>query len=456
MNEIELKQQIKTVIEYSQGAAIDFNIDNIYNDWKINKEKFRTIFGSEVYEYGEAQFELDKEAKENRIIALKEYFLNKGYWELSQFLIKEKDGFYDNKVIEEYKTKDGKVIPKNMKLVKAFKFFVENNSVLLHEFQTKASSIIQDNKVEGILCLSVHPLDYLSSSENTYNWRSCHSLDGAYCAGNLSYMTDKSTIVCYLKGEEDAILPNFPGNVKWNNKKWRMLLHISDYHDLMFAGRQYPFSTQAVFPYLNEIFNQMFTSSGWDFWTKWSNHYYTKDTFGDVPVYFNERYFPLNKPTALEEKIHDCSQKLHYNDLLYSSYYKYPYYSAKADRCGPRLDYWPQDRVYIGNEVKCLICGQEKIEAGAETMLCFDCELKYGTKINDTFGFCDCCGERVLLEDCSYLEYNNLTYCQNCQDHLEFCTYCGKLTDKNDMIIDEDDNYYCDYCWEEKQKDLSD
>ena len=73
----------------------------------------------------------------------------------------------------------------------------------------------------------MHPLDYLSLSENTYNWRSCHSLDGEYRAGNLSYMMDKSTVICYLKSNDDVILSNFGPEVKWNSKKWRVLLYFS-------------------------------------------------------------------------------------------------------------------------------------------------------------------------------------------------------------------------------------
>ena len=47
--------------------------------------------------------------------------------------------------------------------------------------------ILQDVKVSGDLVLSVHPLDYLSISDNNHNWYSCHSLDGEYGAGNLGY-----------------------------------------------------------------------------------------------------------------------------------------------------------------------------------------------------------------------------------------------------------------------------
>jgi hypothetical protein len=56
-----------------------------------------------------------------------------------------------------------------MKLAKAFKFFTDSKTVL-YDLQNRASQIIQEDKVEGTLCLSVHPLDFLSSSMNTYNW----------------------------------------------------------------------------------------------------------------------------------------------------------------------------------------------------------------------------------------------------------------------------------------------
>ena len=92
--------------------------------------------------------------------------------------------------------------------------------------------ILQEDKIEGTLCFSVHPLDFLSSSENTYNWRSCHSLDGEFCAGNLSYMADSATMICYLKSDKEEILPRFPEDIPWNNKKWRVFLEaqISFYH----------------------------------------------------------------------------------------------------------------------------------------------------------------------------------------------------------------------------------
>ena len=43
-------------------------------------------------------------------------------------------------------------------------------------------------------------------------------------------MVDSSTFMCYIKSNDDEILPNFPDTVPWNSKKWRMLLFFSDYN----------------------------------------------------------------------------------------------------------------------------------------------------------------------------------------------------------------------------------
>lgn len=61
-------------------------------------------------------------------------------------------------------------------------------------------------------------LRFLTSSVNTYNWRSCHALDGEYRAGNLSYMADNVTFMCYIKGEAKLQYPFLPHGISWNSK----------------------------------------------------------------------------------------------------------------------------------------------------------------------------------------------------------------------------------------------
>jgi hypothetical protein len=61
---------------------------------------------------------------------------------------------------------------------------------------------LQQNKITGRLCFSVHPLDFLSMSENNCGWRSCQALDGDFRAAALAYMIDSSTVVAYIEEED--------------------------------------------------------------------------------------------------------------------------------------------------------------------------------------------------------------------------------------------------------------
>ena len=168
-------------------------------------------------------------------------------------------------------------------------------------------------------------MDYLSSSENNYNWRSCHSLDGEYRAGNLSYMLDSSTIVVYLSPKEKAILPNFPDNVPWNSKKWRVLFFLSNDWNMLFAGRQYPFTSKNGINIALNYFSKIFDTTYYDCWEDYrigsvdlNNN--SLSLFGDyIPV--GRKLIALNQ-LITDAKTQEYGELFHYNDLLYSTVYK--------------------------------------------------------------------------------------------------------------------------------------
>lgn len=248
----KLKEDVAKVLKHSQGLE-EVNIEPLMNSWRKAKEKFIALFdGQLIYEFpNEVQFELSEEAKKarlNEFISTVDNVYNN--YELAQFLLHNFEDFYQNRLSKDYSCGYfGKKITKGTKIIKAFKEF-ERDDEALRRLQDAASILIQENKVKGKLCLSVHPLDFLSSSENTYHWHSCHHLQGEYRAGNLSYMTDNVTIICYLKGEEQAKLPSFPEDVLWNSKKWRTLLFIHPRNAYMIAGRQYPFESTSGLDYI--------------------------------------------------------------------------------------------------------------------------------------------------------------------------------------------------------------
>ena len=384
-------------------------------------------------------------------------------FELQNFLEDQGiEGFYNNTVIKSYTTnaiKQG-VITKGTKLVKSFKYFVKNKEVL-HILENMASQIIQENKVKGKLCFSVHPLDYLSISENTYNWRSCHALDGEYRAGNLSYMMDNCTIVCYLKGEEETKLPNFPFSVPWNSKKWRVLLYLSNDWTMIFAGKQYPFSSTDAMQKLINIFNQKIITTKenfyylnafeWSDWHKTKIEDFTLQEENTKPLFFDfiNEYIPMQDGfRALDDLVKDTEGSKHFNDVLnstsYDPIYTYLIYnSSYSDKEKYKILSNSSTHFEVGYYTYCLRCGKAEVFDCSDTMMCYDCELKYGNSENDTFGYCKECGARIVLEESTFV--NGFYYCNK---HVQQCSKCGEYNLIQNMYYDEeDDSYRCKYCY---------
>lgn len=238
----KIQEDFNKVIQFSQDYDYPITTDKLFKDWFKNKERFINKFGGLIYELPTKVSIPVKGNEDNE--KLQDFYkvLNRLRYEypdylgrlndLYTFITLNPDGFKENKLTKDYNYYDT-IIPKGMKMIKAFKKFIPNKEIL-KELQIAANTVHQNRNIEGTLCISVHPLDYLSISENNEDWTSCHTLDGDYRAGNLSYMADSSTVVVYIKSDENEILPNFPDDVPWNSKKWRILLYVSEDFDLIF------------------------------------------------------------------------------------------------------------------------------------------------------------------------------------------------------------------------------
>lgn len=436
----QIKSQVSRVISYSQNIP-EPQVNDLINKWYNAKKQIIKMFhGSLIYEYGYVEFHLSDSVKSSKVTNFIDRVVNTyGNDALGKFVSENREGFFNNQVIKDYDN-----IPRGMKLVRAFKYFEPENKHLLETIQNEASQIIQEDKICGTLCFSVHPLDFLSSSCNTYKWRSCHSLDGEYRAGNLSYMLDSSTFMCYLKGQDGVEIPFFPPEVKWNSKKWRTLLYLSDNRDMMFAGRQYPFSTDNALDVIKQAlkkliaFTALFTSNLYYSENNWE-HYVV-----DWPDLFSKYIKYNHRLVAINDMVTDVSN-LHYDDLKWSNFYnpyyivdKFSIYNDKDDNYIPHFT--------IGAKVKCLHCGQENI-AGGESMRCDHCESLYGTEENDEWGHCDICGARVRWDDMEYME-DDTRLCPHCYETETCkCPRCDQVVFRNDMIYHAgDDEYYCEVC----------
>ena len=262
----QIQEQFNEVIAYSQTGITAPKTDDLFQRWLEAKRDIIEAFGGKlIVEYPETvTFTLTEAEKQQRVEDFCQMVARMSSADLVNFIKTNSEGFFNNQVMFQFNS-DALKIPKGMKLVKAFKFF-ESDPDVLSKIQSAASMLIQENCVSGRLCLSVHPLDYLSASENNHNWRSCHALDGDYRSGNLSYMVDSITIIFYIKTKVNEILHNFPDTVPWNSKKWRVFLFLSDDWKAIFAGRQYPFSS---FEGMNFVKDKMLPKYGLGHYQDW-------------------------------------------------------------------------------------------------------------------------------------------------------------------------------------------
>lgn len=454
----QIQNQVNAVLSYSQDLCVDPQTDKLIDLWLDAKRDIIEAFGGNlIYEAGPQIFTLSQEEQDLKV----NDFINRcervyDNSSLAWFIYRNKSAFFDNVVIEGTTLPSGEKVAVGMKLLKAFKFF-EKDETVLKALQTEASMIIQENKIEGILCFSVHPLDYLSASENSYNWRSCHALDGEYRAGNLSYMCDKSTIVCYLRGKDEAVhLPRFPDNVLWNSKKWRMLIFLSESWQTIFAGRQYPFMSasglEIITPYLRKALKQDGNS-----WSAWHNDMLTQYQYanGMDNDWTRKTVIIGNKYYNLEDLVTDGKHSRHFNDLTRSSCYT-PFYQWNKHRAYlTRNDNVPSgigEHFTIGAAAPCIACGESHI-AISDAMFCDDCCLNYGSNDNDEMSICDCCGSRAWNEDMC-MTVDGSWICERCANReCVHCAACGELVFNDDANYDRmTGNYYCDECYREGMK----
>lgn len=389
LEELEYIQVQFDKVIYHNYPINKINTDNLFREWYENKEIFISTFRDLIFETQEeisftiSSFQKQDEYKDisTRLQLFTEAPSKSVNSAVYSWFTKTvtPESLFENKTIKDYRFFDEKLqtfikIPTGAKVLKSFKYFFEDKQ-LLREFQDECSMILQKNKIRGHLCLSVHPLDFLSLSENACNWDTCHSLQKEFAAGNLSLMTDPSTFIIYLKSGQNQIISNFPDDVLWNNKKWRVLGFLSQDFKMMFAGRQYPYPIDNVLEnYIYDILKQSGLIG--DNWIPWTREAYKAKNCGFCTNIMYPRGYENMVPLINFLKISTLA--LNFNDLLYSSDYHYPYWTAQYAQDG-FLELDNEESVFeIGRPVKCLQCGNHYI-LDSEIMICRDC---YGVKQN--------------------------------------------------------------------------
>ena len=124
------------------------------------------------------------------------------------------------------------------------------------DFRLVHSQVLNQKKLNGIMCLSIHPLDYMTMSDNNCNWESCMNWysHGDYRIGTIEMMNSPMVVEAYLEADH----PYYPIDNRswtWSNKRWRCLYIV--HPDIITEIKQYPyhneFLSKEVLGWLKEL-----------------------------------------------------------------------------------------------------------------------------------------------------------------------------------------------------------
>lgn len=390
----EIQKQFDKVIEHSQGFKP--HTDELFEQWAKNKKFFYNKFGNQlIKEFGEVEVAVNIEEIDKLYNQFKAIIREKVYNEKSAFVLSntspcynflshiEPYEFFENRIVNE--NDNYPEITKNMRITTAIKKLELDKKKAEQLINIMSVYIQKRSGIKGILCFSIHPLDFLSLSDNAHRWRSCHALDGEFCSGNLSYMGDSSTFVIYIRSINDCKIANFPELVKWNSKKIRVLGHVDNRHECVFLNKMYPYSSTELEDIIaNNIKTNLL-----------HNCNFYKHLASKHDTYITK--FCTTKCNEVESAA-DYGAKI----CLLSCYKPYNFLEH-VDFCGMQYNDWCDNETFyptiigvindlekarweIGSAVSCLHCGESLIYEH-EIMVCEDCIREINIDKAATLGF---------------------------------------------------------------------
>ena len=295
------------------------------------------------------------------------------------------ENVYHGKTIE-FPTPNGKPLKINQgcRITKALGKMVTTYGLDKEEFEQfriKHSQVLNQKALKGRLCLSIHPLDYVTMSDNASGWSSCMSWEeeGCYRQGTVEMLNSPCVVVAYLRSEDDMRISY--GHY-WANKKWRELYVVTP--DLISNVKGYPYCnsdlTSVVLKWLRELAIEAGVGAA-----------YTEEVHQHCP---NDEWLD-NRGLTLEFGTNHM-----YNDFGHDHQY-----------CviNPNLHDREIYTDYSGYS-ECMICGEldpEFVDQDeARSLVCIHC---------DNVRICDCCGNAIYDED-FYMPSDGSTVCCNCHD----------------------------------------
>lgn len=279
------------------------------------------------------------------------------------------------------------------KLVTAVGMEKDFEPIRLHQ-----SQIMNTARVKAELCISIHPLDFITASTNNNNWHSCMNWgDGDYRRGVIEMMNSPLVVVAYVASKHQ-VLSHPIGLPDWNSKRWREFFIVTP--ELISGIKGYPYWNRNLedmtLAWLRDLCKDMFPGQE----QPYSNY---------ITTWNAEEGYVVDRNADVDTHLHMTCGPAMYND-----FYDNDYHTIFRKHFHQRDLYIE----YSGASI-CVICGLVGDFKNESDLICDNCQ--------DIYTCCHC-NERIYSSH-RLREYHGRYYCKDCYDNLPRCNCCEGLID---------------------------
>lgn len=437
-------------------------LNYILGEWNKSKQTLFNIFGEKLMLEKEIQVEdgANKKVREineylystnpgiNFITNLRKLFENEAYFENTYatrhaiYNLIQAYQLFTNRVVRgfTYHNKDGKIvkIPEGAKVIKVLQKMAKEFD--LHDFEifrNHISRITEVRKSKIKFTLSIHPLDYMTMSDNVNGWESCMNWTqgpGSYRAGTIEMMNSPLVVVAYITTK-----PYYPANtsIEWTSKSWRELIIV--HPNAICSVKSYPYYNIAFDKALvNWLANLVEEKTEWRYNRK-------KPQESLESCSYIEAW--QDKEDGDNHFLLDFETNEMYND--FGNTENYGIFSIN-----PPDNKYRTFAINYSGSMTCMCCGEDGYWSDdTEAVVCEDC---------DPPTYCYCCGERVNANDA--IEVDGELVCEDCYHDLPRCTCCESAhfednftpvfvghIDNQTINVDYNEHYICSDCLANKE-----
>lgn len=295
---------------------------------------------------------------------------------------------YKNKTVYkvEFKNPDGKIFKFNegTKVMRVLRKIAEEYGLTGYEaFRNAISRFTELRQEEVEITLSIHPLDFMTMSDNNNDWESCMNWQsrGGYRAGTIEMMNSDKAILAYISTKDFCAT----GRFKWNSKSWRELfiIHPNTLASIKGYPYQNPSLERAVLGWIAELIKAY---NGREYYTarKDEYHFDTEENF----------FYWLGDDERKKYQINFVAGQM-YNDFGNSNIG-----TAYLSKELPNTEFL---EIYYSGPWSCMCCGSDYQTDRTDALLCDDCDEPI---------YCEWCGEQIFAEDVQ--EVDGRCLCPSC------------------------------------------